>query len=103
MAERALDSQIATDATLSIGDVKAIARGQWLYASIAALSLSLGFTALILDVNPWAAAAIASPAVLQFTGALVRTVREPSKPKLAGEVHQPPPLPDPGHRASGTD
>lgn len=102
MAERALDSQIATDSTLATGDVKAIARGQWLYAVIAALSLTLGFVALISGASPWAAAAIASPAVLQFAGALVRTVREPTKPKLADEAPQPPSLHESDHKNNGT-
>lgn len=93
MAEKALDSQIATDATLSEGDVSAITRGQWLFAVVACVSLVLGFTALILDVNPWASAAIASPAVLQFAGALVRNVREPNTTKHPDNDRQPPALP----------
>lgn len=80
MAEKSLDSQIATDKALSEGDVRAVARGQWQYWSVAMTSLTLSFIVLVTGLPVWAAAIIASPAVFQFSATLIRSVREPKSP-----------------------
>lgn len=76
MAEKSLDSQIATDNALAEGDVQAVKRGQWQYWSVAMTSLILAFIVLALGLPAWAAAVIASPAVFQFSATLIRSVRE---------------------------
>lgn len=77
MAEKSLDSQIATDKSLAEGDVQAVKRGQWQYWSVAMTSLGLAFIVLALGLPAWAAAVIASPAVFQFSASLIRSVRDP--------------------------
>lgn len=105
MAEKSLDSQIATDNALAEGDVQAVKRGQWQYWSVAMTSLVLAFIVLALGLPAWAAAIIASPAVFQFSATLIRSVREPksSPPTPAardGETSAIPPGGEDGPRIS---
>lgn len=103
MAEKSLDSQIATDKALAEGDVQAVKRGQWQYWSVAMTSLVLAFVVLALGLPAWAAAVLASPAVFQFSATLIRSVREtkslPTEPtKPDDEIPATPPQ---GEEGSG--
>lgn len=75
MSERTVETSNYERRALADGDVAAVKRGQWMAWSTS-IGGVVGAVYLAANGQPWVAAALVSPAVFQFLGTLVRTVRE---------------------------